>query len=111
MKKDRNSFFESSNFNMSTMSSPNMPMNAPMNMMGGMPQMNAASNSFYASNNMPMPTPLPNYPNMANSTLTELESRIAKIERNINRLDARLSKLEGNSFQTPYDSDGNMYMV
>ena len=113
MKKDRNSFFESSNFNMSTMGN-NIP---PMNMMGqnmGMPNSMSASSNFYASQNVPMPTPLPVYPNMNqnNSSMTELESRISKIERNINRLDARLSKLEGNAFNntTNYD-DGNMYMV
>ncbi len=109
MKKDRNSFFESSNFNMSAMNQNMNPMNMPnQNMMPNM----SANSSFYASQNIPMP--MPNYPNMnmGSSSLTELESRISKIERNINRLDARLSKLEGNSFsQTPYDSDGNMYMV
>lgn len=111
MKKERNSFFESSNFNMSTMG----PMN--MNSMGNMGMMapsniNAASSNFYASQNMPMPLPI--YPNIQNgSSMNELESRIAKLERNINRLDARITKLEGNQFQTsaPYDSDGNMYMV
>jgi len=119
MKKDRNSFFESSNFNMSAMG-PNMNMNG-MNMGGtnmggmnmGMPSINAASSNFYAAQNMPMP--MPNYPNFQGngSTLTELESKLAKLERSINRLDARLTKLEGNSFSatTTYDSDGNMYMV
>lgn len=112
MKKDRNSFFESSNFNMSAMGQNMNPMMGP-NM--GMPNtMNTASANFYASQNIPMPTPLPAYPNMnpSNSSMTELESRISKLERNINRLDARLSKLEGNAFNntTNYD-DGNMYMV
>lgn len=117
MKKDRNSFFESSNFNMSSMG-PNMnPMvNMGPNMMGGnmgMPSINAASSNFYAAQNIPMN--MPNYQNMPNnnSTLTDLESRISRMERNINRLDARLTKLEGNMFNTTttYDSDGNMYMV
>ncbi len=108
MKKDRNSFFESSNFNMSTMGP-----NQNMNPMGMMPPSNmSASSNFYASQNMPMPLPI--YPNMpSNNNMSELESRMAKLERNMNRLDARISKLEGNQFQSaaPYDSDGNMYMV
>ncbi len=105
MKRDRNSFFESSNYNMSAMNMPGM---------NGMPNMNTLSSNFYASQNMPMPIPNYGMNGMENTNLTELESRIAKIERNINRLDARLSKLEGNNFYSnnnPYDTDGNMYMV
>lgn len=112
MKKDRNSFFESSNFNMSTMT-PNMNMNN-LGMMG-VPNMTTASSNLYTQSTIPMPSPMPapmpNY-NNTNEMQNELESRLAKIERNINRLDARLSKLEGNAFNnTPYDTDGNMYMV
>jgi len=110
MKKDRNSFFESSNFNMSAIG-PNMNMNQMGGNMMGMPSMNAASANFYAAQNIPMP--MPNYPNMGSNNTTELESRLAKLERTINRLDARLTKLEGNMFNTTttYDADGNMYMV
>ncbi len=121
MKKDRNSFFGSSNFNMSAtgdgMGGMNMPNMMP-NMNMGVPSVNAASSQFYAAQNMPTQLPIL-YNNdgngMANnhSTFSELESRIAKLERSINRLDARLNKLEGSTFYTKddYDADGNMYMV
>ena len=121
MKKDRNSFFGSSNFNMSatgdSMGGMNMPNMMP-NMNMGVPSVNAASSQFYAAQNMP--TQLPILYNQDNSgmgnnpsTFSELESRIAKLERSINRLDARLNKLEGSTFYTKddYDADGNMYMV
>ncbi len=111
MKKDRNSFFESSSYNMNAMGANFNNMMPP-----NMSNMNMGSN-FYASQNMPMPLPI--YPNINNggmqneTTFTELESRIARLERNINRLDARVSKLEGNNFysNTTYDNDGSMYMV
>ncbi len=104
MKRDRNSFFESSNFNMSA-SGQNM-----MNNMGT-PLMNTANSNFYASQNMPMPLPV--YPNLQNTSTAELESRLAKLERSMNRFDARLSKLEGTTYYTKdtYDVENNMYMV
>ena len=113
MKRERDSFFESSNFNMSATGQ--MPAMNGMNM--GMPNVNALGSNFYASQNMPMPMPLPIYPNtncnVSSSTITELESKIAKLERSINRLDARVSKLEGAQFyaQDTYDVENNMYMV
>lgn len=128
MKKDRNSFFGSTNFNMSAMGNnldgmmpnPGMPnMNASMPNVTmpnpGVPSINAASSNFYAAQNMPMP--LPNYPqgnpNTASNSTSELESRMAKLERSINRLEARLNKLEGSTFYSKetYETDGNMYMV
>lgn len=121
MKKDRNSFFGSSNFNMSAMGDGmgNMNMQNMMpNMNMGMPSVNAASSQFYAAQNMPTQLPIlynndGNGAIASNSTFSELESRMAKLERSINRLDARLSKLEGSTFYTKdeYDADGNMYMV
>ena len=86
MKKDRNSFFQSSNFNMSA--SGNMP-----NFFNPMP--------MYADNmNMGM-------------NVNEIEARLSKLERSINRLDARLNKLESNNgyINDNYNIDGNMYMV
>lgn len=127
MKKDRNSFFGSTNFNMSAVGNnidgmmpntgmPNMNANMPNVTMPnpGVPSVNAASSNFYAAQNMPMP--LPNYqttPNMSGNSTSELESRMAKLERSINRLEARLNKLEGSTFYTKetYETDGNMYMV
>ena len=82
MRKDRNSFFESTNFNMSSVGNMQNPM---------YPSMNMASSNFYQAQNMPnFPMQMPN--TMTTST-SEIESRLAKIERSINRLDARISKL------------------
>lgn len=103
MRKDRNSFFESSNFNMS--STANMP-----NPVYPTPTMNMASSNFYQAQNMPVT--LPNFQNQNNMSMSEIESRLAKLERNINRLDARISKLEGNTYYTKdYETDNNMYIV
>ena len=108
MKKERNSFFESSSYNMNAMGTNFNAMNP-----NAIPNMGS---NFYANQNIPMPLPV--MPNMnqgmgMNDTFNELESRIAKLERNINRLDARISKLEGNNFysNTTYENDGTMYMV
>lgn len=103
MKRDRNSFFESSNYNMSAYQQPNMPY----------PMMNQTSSNFYAAQNMPMTFPNQNSMSPSNSTISELESKIAKLERSIHRLDARLSKLEGSSFYATenYQEDNNLYMV
>lgn len=120
MKKDRNSFFQSSNFNMSA--SGNMPMMGgmpnPNMMMGGMPQgmpnVNAASSQFYQANSMPMGMGMDTvYGQPSNSSMNELEAKIAKLERAINRLDARINKLEGTTYYSKetYEADGNMYMV
>ena len=100
MKRERDSFFESSNFQMSAMG-PNM-------MNQGMPNMNAASTNFYAmqGNGIPNPNAFFN-----NSSISELESRMAKLERNMNRLEARMNQLEGTTYYSKDVSDGNMYMV
>ena len=95
MKRERDSFFESSNFQMSAVG-PNM-------MNQGMPNMNAASANFYG---IPNPNAFFN-----NSSISELESRMAKLERNMNRLEARMNQLEGTTYYSKDVSDGNMYMV
>lgn len=117
MKKDRNSFFGSTNFNMNASGMDSMlPYMQQMMPNTGIPNINAASSSFYAANNIP--GQMPNNMNMnmnsvSSSSLDEIEARLSKLERSINRLDARLNKLEGSSFYTKdtYDTDGNMYMV
>ncbi len=88
MKKDRNSFF--SQYGYSAMNTNMFPNNQNMNM-----------------NPMPM---------MDNTS--ELDSRISKLEREIQRLDYRLSKLEGistvpstNISNTDYNFANSMYMV
>lgn len=101
MRKTRNSFFAESNFQSYN---PNMNMNmAPQ----GAPYQ-AASNYFYQG-------PVPNNNYNTNGPSTDIESRFAKIERQLNRIDYRLSKLENNSnIISSEDIDvnnSNMYML
>ena len=85
MRKDRNSFFAESSSNYQNYIPPQYQM--------------AANNSMMYSGNVPM-----------NNDINE---RLAKIERQINRLDHRLSKLEGSSLNAnDLDSTtNNMYML
>ena len=55
-------------------------------------------------NQMPMNQQIPNFSE-------DIDSRISKIERQINRLDARLSKLESASKIVNDDMSSSMYMV
>ena len=102
MKKNRNSFFSESAMNYNQVN-PNMgmPINAPF-------QSSTSYNSFYAGN----PNINPNMPYLYNDT-NELDSRLAKIERQINRLEHRISKLEANNtyINDDFDNSGNMYML
>lgn len=99
MKKTRNTFFQESNFQSynPNMAIPNNP---------GMPYQQA-SNYFYAG-------PMPNNYNTTGNT-NDIESRLAKIERQLNRLDYRLSKIESaNNVVTTdeYETNvNNMYML
>ncbi len=110
MKKDRNTFFAESNFmNQSNFPGPNIA-NTPFM------QSAYANQGFYAgpmNNNMPnnYNTQTTNNPNY--NDYSDLESRLSKIERNLNRLDARISKLENNNFYPTEDIDttNNIYMV
>ncbi len=104
MKKDRNTFFNESGFQSSYGSMPNFGMPQPMNNGFG----SQASQSFYAG---PMPNVLTS--NNSNDYMSDLESRLAKIERQINRLDARISKLESKGVVTTenFDNTTNMYML
>lgn len=112
MKKDRNTFFESSNMNMAfSAPTPQMvPMMMPINQA-------QTSGSFYQSTNTPMMntmTPTYGVVNYNDSTIQELESRMAKLERSINRLENRVSKLEGSTYYSTdnFDNSSNgMYMV
>ncbi len=101
MKKTRNSFFSESNFQSYN---PNMNMNpAPYQ---------AASNYFYQG-------PIPNNYNTQNPYPVggnqDLESRFAKIERQLNRIDYRLTKLENSTniiSSEDFDTNNsNMYML
>ena len=109
MKKDRNTFFNESGFQQSygtTMSNYGMPMNYPMNSgFGGQANQNFYTNPMMNSGMMPNSS--------SNDYMSDIESRLAKIERQINRLDARISKLESKGVLTTenYDSTTNMYML
>ena len=92
MLRNRNSFFQEasmSNFNFT----PNFPSypNAPVNA-------SSASQSFYSGPAI-------------NNPMEDIEGRLAKVERQINRLDARISKLESSSKLESIDISSNMYMV
>lgn len=109
MKKDRNAFFNEANFSQSSyMGTPNMPMNQAYQ--GPIPAYGSqASQSFYSG-----PAPMSyNNQNMGGDYMSDLESRLAKIERQINRLDARVSKLESKGITTTenFDNTTNMYML
>ncbi len=106
MKKSRNSFFAESSYQAYN---PNMNMN--MQMQGGAPYQ-TASNYFYQG---PLPAnAMPNNYNTFGSS-NDIESRIAKIERQLNRIDYRLNKLENaNNIITSDDfesNNSNMYML
>lgn len=128
MKKDRNAFFESSSFNAinpgmnPNMMNPNM-MNPNMvnpnmmnpNMMPGVPGQISSNANFYAG--PPLNTNQNMGPGMSQSNIpADIDSRLAKIERQINRLETRISKLEGDTgISTFPENDTNysnsMYMV
>lgn len=99
MKKDRNTFFSEYGFNQASSFAPNNNMMMPNNTV-------SASNSFYAG-------PIPNQP-MNNNMYSDIDSRISKLEREIHRLDTRISRLEGDS-KTNFDDvnyqNSSMYMV
>ena len=92
MRKTRNSFFTESNMNYSNFQA-----------QGAMPYNNAYYQGQMSNVGMP-------YVDNSDS----IENRLAKIERQINRLNARVNKLE--SLNTTFlddslDSSGNMYML
>lgn len=92
MLRNRNSFFPETNIN-------NVNPGIPQNMPGyQMPN----NQPFY--NQMPLNQQIPNYNE-------DIDSRIAKLEKQINRLDARLSKLESASKIVNDDMSSSMYMV
>lgn len=99
MKKNRNTFFQESSYQSYN---PNMAL-------GGAPYQ-TASNYFYQG-----AAPMPNNYTIGNGT-SDIESRLAKIERQLNRLDYRISKLENSSTTLTSDdfennTTTNMYML
>jgi hypothetical protein len=111
MKKDRNTFFNESAYQTSYgVSMPNYQMQGVMPANGYGSQ---ASQSFY-SGPMPINSQMGiNQGNNYNDYSSELESRLSKIERQINRIDARVSKLESKGIITSenFDTTNNMYML
>ncbi|MBR1417025.1 MAG: hypothetical protein IJ572_04335 [Bacilli bacterium] len=103
MLRNRNSFFQEAS--MSTQNyMPDMNMNMGYPMMNQVPMSAAqASQSYYSG---PVLTNPANYNNF-----DDYEARLAKLERQINRLDARISKLENSSKLESVDISSNMYMV
>ncbi len=105
MKKNRNSFFSEAGNYYANYNQPLPAVNQPF-------QSATAYNSFYAG-------PNPGYnPNLNAApiygTNNDLESRLAKMERQINRLEHRLSKLESTNTYVTEDFDNstnNMYML
>ena len=98
MRKDRNSFFSESNMNYSNFQAQGAIPQA-------MPYANANYNPYQAQPNIGMP-----YVDNSDS----IENRLAKIERQINRLNARINKLEILNTTFLYDNidtSGNMYML
>ena len=83
MKKNRNAFFAENNM---------MNYNP---MLGGGYQ---ASNMYYSGP-------------MIGGELSDINERVSKIERSINRLDKRISKLEGTSVTNDDIESNNMYMI
>ncbi len=100
MRKTRNSFFGESNFQSYNPNLNGTPAPGPYQM---------ASNYFYQG-----PNPTPNNYNTDNMS-NDIESRLAKIERQLNRMDYRLSKLENNGNVITADdietNTTNMYML
>lgn len=108
MLKSRNSFFSESNMNSINYMNPNQP---GMNYMTPNIQSQSVSNSFYQG-----PVPMDyNYQNQNvynNGTVNDYDNRLAKLERSINRLDARITKLENKAQITTEDiTNNNLYMV
>ncbi len=104
MKKDRNSFFSEYGFNQSSGYIPNMN----MNQMGIMPNQTVSANSqFYAGSS------LNNNSYMNQNMYSDIDARMAKIEREINRLEHRVTRLEegSKSSSDEVNYNTNMYMV
>ena len=99
MRKNRNTFFSEANMSYANYN-PNMNMmsaNAPF-------EASTAYNSFYAG-------PNPGVNQYTSSS--DIDSRLAKIERQLNRLEHRISKLEAKDYTIDEieSNSTNMYML
>lgn len=104
MKKDRNTFFSEYGFNQTTNMMPTMPNQNMMPNASMMPnQTFAANSSLYAGPAV----------NMNQNMYSDIDARLAKIERELNRLENRISRLEGDYKSQPDDMNysNSLYMV
>jgi hypothetical protein len=95
MRKNRNAFFSENNTNFQGYNP----------MVANAPYQSASFDSQFYSGNMPMPY---------NMEVNDFSERLAKLERQISRLDHRLSKLEASSTQSTDDFESttnNMYIL
>ena len=96
MRKERNNFFQESSYNQGYYYN---------NMIPPMPNMEASS-SFYMNQNL----------NQDPSSYNDYQTRLARLERQVNRLESRVTKLENSPVNninetTNIDSNSNMYMI
>lgn len=108
MKKDRNAFFQ--NQSASSYFYPTNPMPFANQAPAAYPMATESSSNFYQGPIMAPVTP------QVDTYSSELESRLAKIERQINRLDTRVTKLESElstniGSNTEFSTTNNMYMI
>lgn len=90
MRKERNNFFQESGYNQGYFYNNSM--------MPQMPSMEASS-SFYMNQNM---------------NNNDFNSRLSRLERQVNRLESRINKLENNTIinqSDDIDTNSNMYMI
>jgi len=125
MKKDRNTFFtetQMASTNMMPNMAPQMYQQPIMNqqMMTPPIQTSQASQSFYTGPSMPMQQ-VPNSAVIAITGTTppqmqgnDIESRLSKIERQLHRLEAKITKLENGNPHFAIDTEeynSSMYMI
>ena len=106
MLRSRDSFFAQSSMNQQSYF-PNPGYQQMPQYQTGPYQSSGANNYFYSG---PTPNPTPNY-NQSNTYTEEFNNRLAKIERSLNRLDARITKLENSANMISQDVSSSMYMV
>ena len=106
MLRSRHSFFAQSSMNQQSYF-PNPGYQQMPQYQTGAYQASGANNYFYSG---PTPNPTPNY-NQSNTYTEDFNNRLAKIERSLNRLDARITKLENSANMISQDVSSSMYMV
>ena len=90
MRKERNNFFQESGYNQGYFYNNNM--------MPQVPSMEASS-SFYMNQNI---------------SNNDFNSRLSRLERQVNRLESRINKLENSTIinqNEDIDTNSNMYMI